>query len=151
MLISRLLAKLFAFIAIFFLFWQTIYVNMIMEESVALSPYGLRPAYLHDKNYLIKNYLILIKQLIILLLNKKIHAKIPHSAKWQRPNGPSTEATTVARKSYFSDLKSLFFLFCYMSLRFLTIRILQSLLSRCSIMVTKTNGHKDHVQKQSFS
>ena len=41
---------------------------MIMEESVALSPYGLRPAYLHDKNYLIKNYLILIKQLIILLL-----------------------------------------------------------------------------------
>lgn len=35
---------------------------MIMEESVALSPYGLRPAYLHDKNYLIKNYLILIKQ-----------------------------------------------------------------------------------------
>lgn len=90
MLISRLLAKLFTFIAIFFLFWQTIYVNMIMEESVALSPYGLRPAYLHDKNYLIKNYLILIKQLIILLLNKKIHAKIPHSAKWQRPNGPQT-------------------------------------------------------------
>ena len=44
---------------------------MIMEESVALSPHGLRPAYLHDKNYLIKNYLILIKQLIILLLSKK--------------------------------------------------------------------------------
>lgn len=82
---------------------------MIMEESVALSPYGLRPAYLHDKNYLIKNYLILIKQLIILLLNEKIHTKIPQSAKRQRPNGPSTEATTVARKSYFSDLKSLFF------------------------------------------
>lgn len=39
---------------------------MIMEESVALSPHGLRPAYLHDKNYL-----ILIKQSIILLLNKK--------------------------------------------------------------------------------
>lgn len=105
MLISRLLAKLFTFIAIFFLFWQTIYVNMIMEESVALSPYGLRPAYLHDKNYLIKNYLILIKQLIILLLNKKIHAKIPHSAKRQRPNGPSTGV----RKSHFSDLKSLSF------------------------------------------
>lgn len=66
MLISRLLAKLFTFIAIFFLFWQIIYVNMIMEESVALSPHGLRPAYLHNKNYL-----ILIKQLIILLLNKK--------------------------------------------------------------------------------
>lgn len=32
-----------------------------MEESVALSLHGLRPAYLHDKNYLIKNYLILIK------------------------------------------------------------------------------------------
>ena len=44
---------------------------MIMEESVALSPHGLRPAYLHDKNYLIKNYLILTKQSIILLLSKK--------------------------------------------------------------------------------
>lgn len=44
---------------------------MIMEESVALQPHGLRPAYLHDKNYLIKNYLTLIKQSIILLLNKK--------------------------------------------------------------------------------
>lgn len=95
---------------------------MIMEESVSLSPHGLRPVYLHNKNYLIKNYLILIKQSIILLLSKKYIQKIPHSAKRQRPNGPSTGArlnrppwaasfcsSFFLLKSHFSDLKSLSF------------------------------------------
>lgn len=96
-----------------------------MEESVALSPYGLRPAYLHDKNYLIKNYLTLIKQSIILLLNKKYIQKYLAQQTLSKATAPK-RPLNCGKKVLFQWFEITVFLFCYMPLRFLIIRILQS-------------------------